>query len=76
MSLDPLRDPHAAATEMKIDAAIYTRPILEDVVGCHLKPMTIVQKLVSVGYCSIQWHSTLECHLKPMTIVQKLVSVG
>ena len=76
MSLDPSRDHHAAMTKMKIDAAIYTRPILVDVVGCHLKPMTIVQKLVSVGYCSIQRHSTVECHMKPMTIVQKLVSVG
>ena len=76
MSLDPLRDHHAATTEMTIDATIYTRPTSVDVVGCHWKPMNIVQKLVSVGYCSIRRHSTVGCHWKPMTIVQKLVSVG
>ena len=59
MSLDPLSDRHAATTEMTIDATIYTRPRSVDVVGCHWKPMTIVQKLVSVGYCRIYRHSTV-----------------
>ena len=76
ISLDPLRDRHAATTEMTVDATIYTRPRSVDVVGCHWKPMTIVQKLVIIGYCIIQRHSTVGRHWKPMTIVPKLVSVG
>ena len=59
MSLYPLSDRHAATAEMTIDATIYTRPRSVDVVGCHWKPMTIVQKLVIIGYCSIQRHSTV-----------------
>ena len=76
ISLDPLRDRHEATTEMTVEATIYTRPRSVDVVGCHWKPMTIVQKLVSVGYCSIQRHFTVGRHWKPTTIVQKLVIIG
>ena len=76
MSLDPLSGRHAATTEMTIDATIYTRPRSVDVVGRHWKSMTIVQKLVIIGYGSIQRHSTVGCHWKPTTIVQKLVRVG
>ena len=76
MSLDPLSDRHAATTEMTIDATIYTRPRSVDVVGCHWKPMTIVQKLVSVGYCSIQRHFTVGELWDCTRFVQNSIIVG
>ena len=59
MSLDPLSNRHAATTEMTVDATIYTRPTSVDVVECHWKPTTVVQKLVIIGYCSIRRHSSV-----------------